>query len=165
MEIEKKYLVDLTAVDLSKYSYRLIEQGYLSTQPVVRVRREEDTYYLTYKSKGLMVREEANLPLDETSYQHLIKKSDGTIITKWRYLIPYSYIPLSSSDETTCTIELDVFKDALCGLVIAEVEFPSVDAANDFVAPFWFTREVTQDARYQNSNLIYVDSLQIAEMC
>ena len=29
-----------------------IEQGYLSTEPVVRIRRSDDEYYLTYKSKG-----------------------------------------------------------------------------------------------------------------
>ncbi len=144
MEIEKKYLVDISHVNLQSYHFRLIEQGYLSTQPVVRVRRDNDEYYLTYKSKGLMVREEANLPLTEESYNHLIKKSDGAIIRKCRYLIPYlSY-----------TIELDVFEGDLDGLILAEVEFPSVEEATSFVAPDWFIKEVTSDPRYQNSNLI-----------
>lgn len=165
MEIEKKFLVDLSLIDYESYPHRLIEQGYLSTKPVVRVRRDQDEYYLTYKSQGLMVREEANLPLDETSYQHLIKKSDGTLITKWRYLIPYSYIPLSGSSEATCTIELDVFKGKLSGLVIAEVEFPSVESADNFSTPSWFIKEVTNDARYQNCNLINVDSPQNDGMC
>lgn len=144
MEIEKKYLVTLDNINLSNYPYRIIEQGYLSTTPVVRVRRDNDEYYLTYKSKGLMVREEANLPLTKDSYHHLIKKSDGSIIRKCRYLIPYS----------SYTIELDVFEGDLEGLVLAEVEFPSVEEANRFLPPSWFIKDVTNDPRYQNSNLI-----------
>jgi len=151
MEIERKFLVDLTGIDLKKYDYRFIEQGYLSTAPVVRVRRDNDNYYLTYKSKGLMVREEANLPLNEDSYNHLIKKSDGTIITKKRYLIPYD----------SYTIELDVFEGKLAGLILAEVEFPTEEEALSFTPPSWFKKDVTGDARYQNSNMINVSSLQI----
>ncbi|MCR4955485.1 MAG: CYTH domain-containing protein [Lachnospiraceae bacterium] len=144
MEIERKFLVSLDEIHLEDYSFRLIEQGYLSTSPVVRVRRDNDEYYLTYKSKGLMVREEYNLPLTKESYEHLIKKSDGAIISKCRYLIPYlSY-----------TIELDVFRKDLRGLVLAEVEFPSVQEADSFVPPSWFLKDVTGDARYQNCNLI-----------
>lgn len=35
------------------------------TEPVVRIRREDDTFLSTYKSKGKMVEEEYNLPLTE----------------------------------------------------------------------------------------------------
>ena len=97
MEIEKKFLVHLSNIELNNYEYRIIEQGYLSTSPVVRVRRDNDDYYLTYKSSGLMVRQEVNLPLTKESYMHLIKKSDGNVISKRRYLIPYQYVPGNSS--------------------------------------------------------------------
>lgn len=63
MEIERKYLLDQLPENLTSYPCKKIEQGYLSTEPVVRIRRSDDEYYLTYKSKGLMVREEYNLPL------------------------------------------------------------------------------------------------------
>lgn len=43
---------------------------------------DNDEYYLTYKGKGLLAREEYNLPLTKESYEHLIKKADGNIITK-----------------------------------------------------------------------------------
>lgn len=49
MEIERKYLVSHIPDNLSEYHCRQIEQGYLSTNPVVRVRRDNDEYYLTYK--------------------------------------------------------------------------------------------------------------------
>ena len=56
MEIERKFLIDTLPENLSDYPYHQLEQGYLCTEPVVRIRRENDDYYLTYKSKGLMVR-------------------------------------------------------------------------------------------------------------
>lgn len=86
MEIERKFTVRSIPGNLSQYPHHLIEQGYLNTNPVVRVRREDDTYYLTYKGKGLMAREEYNLPLNEEAYRHLIQKADGNIIGKRRYL-------------------------------------------------------------------------------
>lgn len=52
MEIERKFLVAQLPDNLDNYNCRYIEQGYLSTKPVVRVRRDNDDYYLTYKGSG-----------------------------------------------------------------------------------------------------------------
>ncbi len=144
MEIERKYLIKKLPDNLTRYQYRTIEQGYLSTDPVVRVRKEDDSYYLTYKSEGLMIREEYNLPLNETAYHHLIKKADGNIISKKRYLIP---IP------NGLVIELDLFKEPFSKLKIAEVEFTDQASADAFTAPDWFGEEVTLSPKYQNSSL------------
>ena len=84
MEIERKYLVSGIPDNIDSYPCRFIEQGYLNTAPVVRVRRDNDNYYLTYKGGGMMAREEYNLPLNKEAYEHLIKKADGNIITKKR---------------------------------------------------------------------------------
>lgn len=129
--------------DLSSYKFLSLEQGYLSTNPVVRVRKEDDNYYLTYKGSGFIEREEYNLPLNEESYYHLIQKADGTVITKKRYLIPYEKY----------TIELDVFEGKLAPLVIAEVEFDSLSEADSFRPPSWFGEDVTFNPEYSNSNL------------
>ena len=88
MEIERKYLVDLSGIDIEAYPSKELEQGYLSTIPVVRVRREGEEYYLTYKSGNGLVRVEENLPLTKESYEHLLEKADGYVITKRRYRIP-----------------------------------------------------------------------------
>ncbi len=48
MEIERKYLVKCDENELKKYSFIDLEQGYLSTNPVIRVRKAGDEYYLTY---------------------------------------------------------------------------------------------------------------------
>ena len=67
MEIERKFTVKSLPADLDSYPFRIIEQAYLNTAPVIRIRREDDSFYLTYKGKGLMAREEYNLPLDKSS--------------------------------------------------------------------------------------------------
>lgn len=143
MEIERKYLISQLPKQLEQYPHRQLEQGYLSTSPVVRVRKDDDKYELTYKSKGMMVREEYNLPLTKESYEHLRAKIDGRLIVKKRYCIPYG----------NYTIELDVFEDELAPLVLAEVEFPTEEEANTFTPPDWFSEDVTFSPLYHNSFL------------
>ena len=144
MEIERKYLIDKIPFSLEGFCCRRIEQGYLCTEPVVRIRRDDDTYYLTYKSKGLMVREEYNLPLTREAYEHLKTKADGRIISKLRYMIPLT---------GSLTAELDLFQDDLAPLMLAEVEFDTVEEAEHFLPPEWFGEDVTSSSKYHNSTL------------
>lgn len=148
MEIERKYLISEPPMELSNYNCHKIEQAYLNTRPVVRVRRQDDTFYLTYKGGGMMIREEYNLPLNEGSYDHLLAKADGNVITKTRYLIPL---------ENNLTCELDVFEGAFKGLIMAEVEFPDEQTAMAFTPPAWFIKEVTTDPRFHNSYMSSLD--------
>lgn len=143
MEIERKFTVKQLPANLEDYPYHIIEQAYLNTDPVIRVRRQDDDYYMTYKGKGLLAREEYNLPLNRPSYEHLKEKADGNLISKKRYLIPCD----------PYTIELDIFDAPFAPLVIAEVEFPSIEAANAFQPPEWFGEDVTNDPSYHNSNM------------
>lgn len=144
MEIERKYLVKELPGNLEDYLHLELEQAYLCTEPVVRIRREGEAYVLTYKSAGLMVREEYNLPLTENAYRHLLEKADGIVITKTRYRIP---------EKDDLTIELDVFHGVYEGLVLAEVEFPTEEEARAYQAPDWFGEDVTMSSRYHNSTL------------
>ena len=150
MEIERKYLIEKEQLpkNLSDYPFHRIEQGYLCTSPVVRIRRQDDEYFLTYKSKGLMAREEYNLPLTKESYEHLIQKADGNIITKKRYEIP---------DNSGHTIELDIFEGVFSGTILAEVEFDSVEEAERYNPPAWFKEDVTMNKMYHNSNMSMLD--------
>lgn len=143
MEIERKFTVKELPEHLADYPCERIEQGYLCTNPVLRVRRRGEEYWLTYKGEGFLVREEQEFPLDGAAYRHLLAKADGRIIQKDRYRIPWGEY----------TVELDLFGGELAPLVIAEVEFPTVEAAGSFVPPAWFDREVTEDPAYSNSNL------------
>ncbi len=143
MEIERKFLVERLPDDLSEYPGQTIEQAYLCTRPVVRVRRYGDEFWLTCKGKGLLVREEFELSLSEEAYRHLLSKADGLVICKVRHRIPWNgYI-----------IELDIFDGPLAPLVLAEVEFAAEEEAMAFVPPDWFGRDVTMEPEYSNSNL------------
>lgn len=144
MEIERKFLVKSLPENLEEYPCRQIEQAYLCTGPVVRIRHLDDEYILTYKSGGMMARQEVELPLTKKAYHHLKEKADGTIISKKRYVIPLDEI---------LKIELDIFQDMLTGFVMAEVEFPTVEAANDFVPPEWFGKDVTFVSDFHNSHI------------
>ncbi len=143
MEIERKFTVKKLPEDLEQYTCKRIEQAYLCTQPVVRVRRKGEEFWLTCKGEGFLVREEFELPLEEHAYEHLLSKADGLVIRKDRYHIPCGEY----------TIELDVFDEPHAPLVIAEVEFPSVEQAEMFKVPDWFDQDVTDDPAYSNSNL------------
>ncbi len=146
MEIERKFLVkkeDLPE-NIGDYPHKKYTQAYLCTSPVLRIRREGADYVVTYKSAGLMTREEYNLPLTEEAFFHLLPKADGTVISKMRYFIP---------EKDNLTIELDFFDEPLAPLILAEVEFSSVEEANAYQPPAWFGREVTQDGAFHNSRL------------
>ncbi|HIT65282.1 MAG TPA: CYTH domain-containing protein [Candidatus Ventrimonas merdavium] len=145
MEIERKYLVEVPPADHETWPSQPIQQAYLCTEPVVRIRREGDAFYLTYKSKGLLSREEYNLPLTAEAYAHLLAKADGIVLTKRRYRAPLG--------DTGLTVELDVFSGVYQGLILAEVEFPDEETALAFTPPEWFGRDVTFSGEYQNSRL------------
>lgn len=144
MEIERKYLIPAMPEHLTITKIRQIEQGYLNTEPVVRIRKDNDRYELTYKSKGLMIREEYNMPLTCEAYEHLRTKIDGRLISKTRYEIPLT---------DSLTVELDVFHGDLAPLILAEVEFPSKEEADAFTPPDWFGEDVTFSSDYHNSTL------------
>ncbi|MBQ9633033.1 MAG: CYTH domain-containing protein [Lachnospiraceae bacterium] len=142
IEIERRFLVRTIPEDLKKNPHKRFEQGYLSTEPVLRVRREGEEYVFTYKGQGLMAREEYNLPLTREAYEHLLPKADGIVIKKIRYFIP---------EEKGLVIEMDVFEEDLAPLVIAEVEFADEEQARAYSPPAWFGREITEDHAFSNS--------------
>lgn len=144
MEIERKFLIKTLPENLEQYPFHLIEQAYLCTSPVVRIRRQDEEYILTWKGGGMMAREEYNLPLTKEGYEHMLPKADGNIITKKRYLIPL---------PDGLKAELDIFSRKFEGLMIVEVEFPDTDTAAAFLPPEWFAEEVTYSPLYHNSVL------------
>lgn len=170
IEIEKKFTVKNLPANLDSYPYHVIEQGYLNVSPAVRVRREDDNYYMTYKGqapaseKGIG-KVEFNAPLDEASYAHLAGKCDGNIIKKTRYLIPLNEDAFDSEflsanpdvraamEKGDIKIELDVFKAPFEGRILAEVEFPSEEAASAYRKASWFDEDVTGNHAYSNSTM------------
>ncbi len=160
MEIERKFTLKELPSNLDEYEHVDIVQGYLLRGPVVRVRKWNDDYILTYKSKldkgdGPIVNIEEEFPLNEEGFYHLLEKCDGNTIKKRRYLIPLEekYKGKLCGIGKPLVCELDVFGGCLEGLVFAEVEFEGEDCANSFIMPEWFEKDVTHDKNYSNGYL------------
>ncbi len=157
MEIERKYLLDSIPFKLEDFPCNLIEQAYISTTPVIRIRKKEfagnTRYILTVKSSGLLKREEYELALTKDEYDSLILKASGNVITKKRYVIPL---------EDGLSLELDIFEGIFDGLVMGEIEFPNEEAANKYNPPEYLSREVTFDTHFHNSNMSNMSSEDIS---
>ncbi len=154
IEIERKFLVDQVPGELASHPSDEIEQGYLAITGdglEVRIRRYGRRSYLTIKSGAGQVRVEEEIEIDERRFGSLWPLTDGRRIQKRRYLIPA---------EDGRRIELDLYEGPLAGLVTAELEFDSAAAAQAFVPPDWFGRDVTDDPRYKNRQLA-VDGLPV----
>ena len=147
IEIERKFLVAERPSDLEGWPSTAIEQGYLTVDqegPEVRVRRRGGQAYLTVKSGGGRVRVEEEIEIEPDRFERLWPLTEGLRIEKTRYEI---------QADGGLVIELDVYAGDLEGLVVAEVEFDSEEAADAFAAPDWLGPDVTEDARYKNQRL------------
>ncbi len=143
IEIERKFLV-LGEAWMEQGPGEYISQGYLSRDPArtVRVRIKGEQAWLTIKgiSTGASRAEfEYAIPLADAI--ELLTLCESPRIEKFRRLIPYAGM----------TWEVDQFVGDNAGLVVAEVELASPD--QQFDMPPWVGQEVTEDARYFNSQL------------
>ncbi len=144
-EIERKFLVDTTRWTPKNDGVHLV-QGYLSSHPdrVVRVRIAGAVAKLTIKgrTRGISRAEyEYSIPVDDAR-QMLDDLCERPLIDKHRY----------TEQVDAHTWEIDIFHGENDGLVLAEVELAS--ETEDVSLPAWVTREVSDDARYFNANLL-----------
>lgn len=142
MEIERKFLVG-ELPQLDGYLHSEIVQGYVSFSPEIRVRQLDDKYYRTEKGEGMIIREENEWEISKSEAEKLFKEVKTNLIEKTRYYIPYN----------NYTIELDIYKGKFKGLIVAEVEFDSLDEANAFVPPDWFIEDISEKREYRNKIL------------
>jgi adenylate cyclase len=110
----------------------------------VRVRRRAGRAWLTVKSGAGRVRVEEEIEIEPERFERLWPLTEGRRIEKARYEIP------AGED---LVIELDVYAGDLDGLMTAEVEFASEEAAEAYVAPDWLGPDITEDVRYKNQRL------------
>lgn len=158
LEIERKYTITGLPEDLEKAKVVEIKQGYLLRGPVVRVRKANDKYILTYKSKlenqGTIVNVEEEFPLNEEGFYHLLEKADGMVIekTRYKYPLPAECLPDQYKDVNLIA-EIDVFHGAYEGLRFCEVEFPSVEVAESFKPVSWMKNNVSGVKLFSNGHL------------
>ena len=144
MEIEMKYLVEKIPFDLSSFTYKKIVQSYVSTDPVIRIRQYDNSYFLTVKGEGHIIREEFEIEISKNQYENLLNKTENNSIFKTRYFIDL---------ENNLVAELDIYEGNLNGLLTVEVEFATEKELLSFCPPKWFGKDISQDKRYKNNFL------------
>jgi len=142
VEIERKFLVQGEAWKQGKGQY--LNQGYLSRDPArtVRVRIAGESAWLNIKGASVGAKRaefEYAIPLSDA--QALLNLADGPCVEKIRRIVPHAGM----------NWEVDEFLGANAGLVVAEIELS--DESQAFEPPPWLGQEVTDDARYFNSQL------------
>ena len=145
-EIERKFLVKELPKLPGLTSGTRVDQGYIavgSDGTEVRLRRKGERFLQTVKRGSGLKRSEVEVELSRDQFDSLWPQTEGRRVTKDRYEIPHE----------GRLIELDVFHGVLEGLIIAEVEFDSVDDSAEFAPPKWFGEEVTEDEKYRNRSL------------
>ncbi len=143
-EIERKYLVKYLPENLDSYPHKKFKQAYISTKPTIRIRKEEDQYFLTTKGSGQIKKIEYNLEITKKEFENLLDKIENNIVKKTRYFIPL---------ENNLTAELDIYKKNLEGLFTVEVEFPDLETCDSFIPPDWFGEDVSLEKKYKNTAL------------
>lgn len=144
-EIERKFLV-------VNHDWRnlaqgiLYRQGYLCTtaERTVRVRVVGEQAYLTVKglTQGVSRTEfEYETPLTDAN-QMLDFLCEKPIIEKFRYKISFANF----------IWEVDEYLGENHGLIVAEVELTHEN--QELVLPSWIGKEVSDDIRYYNANLV-----------
>ena len=147
-EIERKFLVK-TIPPLENYNFEHIIQAYVSLEPEIRVRKKGERYFLTEKSGHGILRKELEREISEEEFTKALPKAEGRVLTKTRYYIPYGKY----------TIELDVYEGKNEGIVVCEVEFDSLDEANNFTPPAWFGKDISNDKSYKKKVLAQKEEL------
>ncbi|MDF1698275.1 MAG: CYTH domain-containing protein [Saprospiraceae bacterium] len=145
LEIERKFLLKNENWRKMADQGTDIKQGYLSLQPerTVRVRVTDKQALLTIKGITTgMTRSEYEYEIPFTDAVELLELCEGAIIDKQRYIINYE-------GETW---EIDIFKGRNEGLRVAEIELSNEE--QEIKIPTWVGKEVTEDSRYYNVNLI-----------
>lgn len=145
-EIERKFLVKEMPRGLGDYRASEINQGYLAVtddDTEIRIRKKGDGYYETVKSGKGLKRKEVEFEIGEKGFNALWPLTEGMRVEKTRYDIPCG----------GHIVELDVYSGNLAGLVVAEVEFATVEESGKFTPPAWLGREITDDVRYSNRHL------------
>jgi len=144
VEIERKFLIDpdqVRALPMAKVGY--LRQGYLSRDPVVRVRTvNEDKGWLTIKGKGTLMRAEFEYEVPYDDAEEMLALCGWNVLYKNRYIVQFG------QDRW----EIDEFFGELRGLWLAEIELKDINQR--FGRPAFLKREVTDDPRYANANLV-----------
>jgi len=145
MEIERKFLID-EFPELPVLLEGYVFQGYLNFEPEVRLRfvmfnNTPQSFWLTFKSGGDLIRKEVEIPLTFEQFLQLQTFMSAPFLCK-----QFKQLQLPNGHKMDCSNVNDG------ELIYCEVEFSSVEEANNFEVPSFFGTEVTNDSTYKMKN-------------
>jgi CYTH domain-containing protein len=143
IEIERKFLVKSLPVGMR--AGKQIQQGYLAHDEhmEVRIRRYGDTCFLTVKEGSGLTRHETEIEISPQQFHALWPSTAGRRLEKVRSLV----------DHGAYQVEVDRYLGDLEPLLVAEVEFSSLEESEGFEKPVYLGQEVTGEEAYKNLSL------------
>lgn len=147
-EIERKFLIEAFPEHLPLVEEATVWQGYISSNPVVRIRKKETAagvgYRLCFKSKGTLVRTEVEIDLTAEKFEALTALLEVPLIRK-----DFRVYRLEDGRHLECSL---VDKGAPTAFYYAEVEFDSEEEARVFIPPALLGEEKTEDPTFTMSH-------------
>ncbi|MGH7203392.1 MAG: CYTH domain-containing protein [Candidatus Levyibacteriota bacterium] len=141
IEIERTFLIKTLPQKLETFPHKILFDIYIPStnrHPSLRLRQKGESYEMTKKiwldENDHSEQKELTIPLTQEEFAELSTIA-GKKVKKMRYLYPYKGL----------TAEIDVFQDALEGLVVVDFEFKSSAEKNVFEIPAWCLADVTQE--------------------
>ena len=140
VEIERKFLLKAFPEELPLLEESVLYQGYLCTDPVVRIRSREEkgqkSFVLCFKGQGTLIRREIEMDLTETQFSQLSELLKAPLIRK-----DFRVYQLPDGHRLECSL---VDEGSPSAFLYAEVEFSSLEEARSFQPPEFLYRDVTE---------------------
>ncbi len=152
-EIERKFLVKKSIHEVIRYlNPKSIRQGYIMDEDgkTVRVRTKGSNAFLTIKGKT------EGISRDEFEYEIPVEDAEHLLNNFCKWELSKERFEFTHGEKKW---EIDVFKGKLEGLIVAEIELESENQA--FSLPDWVEKEVSDDSRYYNSNLVKLEGIPV----
>ena len=163
-EIERKYTINHLPKEIDNILKITQKHIYRDSVCSIRVRKtlklstNEAIYTHTIKAKGKDIEKFSIIELEkeitEEQFEEVKPFKGSTTIEKYRIVIPL---------EDGLKAEVDIFEKKLKGLIIAEVEFESIEQAKKFKMPSWFEKEVPHN-EFSNRKMSTKTRKEILEM-
>ena len=143
IEIERKFLLKSLPAEMGRGT--LILQGYLAHDEhmEVRIRQYGNNHFLTVKEGSGLMRRETEVEISPQQFLALWASTEGRRLEKVRSLVNLGAFQ----------VEVDRYQGDLEPLLVAEVEFSSVEESESFEKPDFFGQEVTDVEAYKNLSL------------
>lgn len=148
MEIERKFLVDHFPENLPLLKEAVVYQGYLCTHPTVRIRStqtsDRTSYVLCFKGEGTIARQEIELDLTQDQFFQLKDLLPAEMVRK-----DYKVYALPDGHRLECSL---VDQGTPSEFMFAEVEFDTLEEAEQFCPNEYLSHEVTSDRSWSMSS-------------